>query len=60
MQEIILVDDFSENDVQGKRVQDYIDTLPVPTVLYRAPKRNGLIQARLLGASKATVSRPLK
>lgn len=58
LKEIILVDDFSTNDVHGYRVQDYINTLPVPTIQYRTPERVGLIQARLLGASKAIVSLP--
>lgn len=60
LKEIILVDDFSTNGVQGQRVQDFIDTLPVPTLQFRAPERGGLIQARLIGASKATVSARLK
>lgn len=56
LKEIILVDDFSENDVQGQRLQDYIDTMAAPILLFRMPKRSGLIRARLLGASKSTVS----
>lgn len=58
LKEIILVDDFSTNDVRDYRIQDYINTLPVPTIQYRTPARVGLIQARLLGASKAIVSFP--
>lgn len=56
LKEIILVDDFSTNDVRGYRIDDYIKKLPVPTIQYRTPHRAGLIRARLLGASKAVVS----
>ena len=37
----------------GQPLQDYINDLKIVTLL-RAPRREGLIRARLLGASKAT------
>lgn len=56
LQEIILVDDFSEKDFLGQKLQDYVEKLPVKVILTKTPSRVGLIQARLLGASKAEVS----
>ncbi|XP_034834503.1 polypeptide N-acetylgalactosaminyltransferase 5 isoform X1 [Maniola hyperantus] len=50
LKEIILVDDASEKDHLGKKLEDYIKTLPVPTHLFRTENRSGLIRARLLGA----------
>ncbi|XP_063537229.1 polypeptide N-acetylgalactosaminyltransferase 5 isoform X2 [Cydia strobilella] len=50
LKEIILVDDASEKEHLGKKLEDYIKTLPVPTHLFRTEKRSGLIRARLLGA----------
>jgi glycosyltransferase involved in cell wall biosynthesis len=37
----------------GQALQDYVNDLKIVTLL-RAPRREGLIRARLLGASKAT------
>jgi glycosyltransferase involved in cell wall biosynthesis len=37
----------------GQPLQDYVNDLKIVTLL-RAPRREGLIRARLLGASKAT------
>lgn len=34
----------------GAQLEEYVATLPVPTFVYRTPKRSGLIRARLLGA----------
>lgn len=53
LKEIILVDDFSEFDHLKEPLQDYVDKLE-KVKLYRHSKREGLIRARLTGASKAT------
>lgn len=55
LKEIILVDDYSTKDYLGKPLQEYVKNFPVPVILARTLSRVGLIQARLLGASKATV-----
>jgi len=54
LKEIILVDDFSTKDYLEKPLQEYVKNYPVPIILSRTMSRVGLIQARLLGASKAT------
>ncbi|XP_031622984.1 polypeptide N-acetylgalactosaminyltransferase 13-like [Contarinia nasturtii] len=56
IKEIILVDDFSTLDHLGKPLQDYVANFPVPVKLARTLSRVGLIQARLLGASKSTAT----
>ncbi|XP_022659187.1 polypeptide N-acetylgalactosaminyltransferase 13-like [Varroa jacobsoni] len=48
--EIILVDDASEFDHLGKRLEEYVTKLPVPVHVLRTGTRSGLIRARLLGA----------
>ncbi|XP_075980228.1 polypeptide N-acetylgalactosaminyltransferase 5 isoform X1 [Anticarsia gemmatalis] len=50
LKEIILVDDASEKEHLGHKLEEYIKTLPVPTHLFRTENRSGLIRARLLGA----------
>lgn len=55
LKEIILVDDFSTMKHLGKPLEDYVHNFPVPVLLAKTLSRVGLIQARLLGASKATV-----
>ncbi|XP_011495007.1 PREDICTED: polypeptide N-acetylgalactosaminyltransferase 5 isoform X2 [Ceratosolen solmsi marchali] len=50
LKEIILVDDASERNHLKQDLEDYVETLPVPTYVYRTEKRSGLIRARLLGA----------
>lgn len=55
LKEIILVDDYSEKDYLGRPLQEYVKKFPVPVILARTLSRVGLIQARLLGASKSTV-----
>ncbi|XP_026321699.1 polypeptide N-acetylgalactosaminyltransferase 5 isoform X2 [Hyposmocoma kahamanoa] len=50
LKEIILVDDASEKEHLGQKLEDYIKTLPVSTRLFRTETRSGLIRARLLGA----------
>lgn len=37
-------------DFLGKKLEDYVATLPVKTKVLRTEKRSGLIRARLLGA----------
>ncbi|XP_030383472.1 polypeptide N-acetylgalactosaminyltransferase 5 isoform X1 [Scaptodrosophila lebanonensis] len=54
LKEIILVDDASERDFLGKKLEDYVATLPVRTFVLRTEKRSGLIRARLLGAQHVT------
>ncbi|XP_077293729.1 polypeptide N-acetylgalactosaminyltransferase 5 isoform X1 [Arctopsyche grandis] len=54
LKEIILVDDASEKDHLGRQLEDYVNTLPVPTYVYRTEQRSGLIRARLLGAKHVT------
>lgn len=55
LKEIILVDDASEMDHLGEKLEAYVRTLPVPTFLLRTVNRTGLIRARLLGAERVTV-----
>ncbi|XP_017782077.1 PREDICTED: polypeptide N-acetylgalactosaminyltransferase 5 isoform X2 [Nicrophorus vespilloides] len=50
LKEIILVDDASERDHLGRKLEEYVKTLPVPVHVFRTEKRSGLIRARLLGA----------
>ncbi|XP_031629086.1 polypeptide N-acetylgalactosaminyltransferase 13-like [Contarinia nasturtii] len=54
LKEIILVDDYSTLDHLGKPLENYLSNFPVKVSLTRAPSRVGLIQARLIGASKST------
>lgn len=56
LKEIILVDDLSAMDHLGKKLSNYVKQMPVPVILAATITRVGLIQARLLGASKASVS----
>lgn len=55
LKEIILVDDASEKDYLGKKLENYVKMLPVPTFVLRTVNRSGLIRARLLGAKHVTV-----
>ncbi|XP_060522311.1 polypeptide N-acetylgalactosaminyltransferase 5 isoform X2 [Cylas formicarius] len=54
LKEIILVDDASEREYLGKKLENYVKNLPVPVYVLRTEKRSGLIRARLLGAKKVT------
>lgn len=56
LQEIILVDDASEREWLGRKLEQYVATLPVHTFVLRTVNRSGLIRARLLGAKHVTVS----
>ncbi|KFM64780.1 putative polypeptide N-acetylgalactosaminyltransferase 9, partial [Stegodyphus mimosarum] len=53
IKEIILVDDYSDLPHLKKRLENYLAQLP-KVQLVRAQKREGLIRARLLGASVAS------
>ncbi|XP_069814303.1 polypeptide N-acetylgalactosaminyltransferase 12-like [Dendropsophus ebraccatus] len=53
LKEIILVDDYSDRDHLKEPLERYISGLR-KVRLIRAHKREGLVRARLLGASKAT------
>ncbi|XP_054724508.1 polypeptide N-acetylgalactosaminyltransferase 5-like isoform X2 [Uloborus diversus] len=52
--EIILVDDASERDYLGRKLENYVSKLSIPTKVMRTGKRSGLIRARLLGATATT------
>lgn len=56
IKEIILVDDLSTWPFLKRPLDDYIELLPVRIKLIRNSKREGLIRARLTGATHATVS----
>lgn len=43
-------------DYLGKKLENYVATLPVKTFVLRTEKRSGLIRARLLGAKHVAVS----
>jgi len=45
---------FLISDFLGKKLEDYVATLPVETKVLRTEKRSGLIRARLLGAKHVT------
>ena len=45
---------FFYSDHLGRQLEDYVNTLPVPTYVYRTEQRSGLIRARLLGAKHVT------
>jgi len=53
VREIILVDDASERDFLGKKLEDYCAELPLPVHVVRMGTRQGLIRARLKGAGMA-------
>lgn len=47
-----MVTNFSDH--LGKKLEDYVKTLPVKVFVLRTHKRSGLIRARLLGAKHVT------
>ncbi|XP_052258253.1 polypeptide N-acetylgalactosaminyltransferase 13-like isoform X1 [Dreissena polymorpha] len=53
LKEIILVDDASEHEELGEKLDAYLATLPVHCYVLRTEERTGLIRARLKGAAKA-------
>ncbi|XP_011306982.1 polypeptide N-acetylgalactosaminyltransferase 35A [Fopius arisanus] len=54
LHEIILVNDFSDSDQLHDDVQNYVDSNLKQVKYFKTDKREGLIRARMLGASKAT------
>ena len=59
MQEIILVDDASEQTHLGAQLEAYVAGLQVPVVIVRSETRIGLIKARLRQQDTATAIREL-
>jgi hypothetical protein len=57
VEEIILVDDASEQSHLGQDLEDYAARLPLPVHVLRTGVRSGLIRARLLGAKAAKAGR---
>lgn len=55
LKEIILIDDASDREWLGKKLDDYVTTLAVPTFVIRCAVRRGVVNARLLGVKQATV-----
>lgn len=53
VEEIILVDDASEQEHLGSELEEYVAQLPIPVFVLRTGVRSGLIRARLLGAKAA-------
>lgn len=53
LQEIILVDDFSQRDELKEKLEEYIKRFGNKVRLVRALERQGLIRAKLLGAKEA-------
>ncbi|XP_055592038.1 putative polypeptide N-acetylgalactosaminyltransferase 9 isoform X4 [Uranotaenia lowii] len=53
IKEVVLVDDFSDMPHTQKQLEEYFEAYPKVKII-RAPKREGLIRARLLGARYAT------
>ncbi|XP_052258556.1 polypeptide N-acetylgalactosaminyltransferase 13-like isoform X4 [Dreissena polymorpha] len=53
LKEIILVDDASEHEELGEKLDAYLATLPVHCYVLRTEERTGLIRARLKGAAKS-------
>ncbi|KRX53863.1 putative N-acetylgalactosaminyltransferase 6 [Trichinella sp. T9] len=54
LKEIILVDDCSQRAFLKKTLDNFVLNLPVPVLIVRSKERIGLIQARILGAEKAS------
>lgn len=55
LKEIILIDDGSDHEELGQKLEDYIKKIPVRVVLVRTKKRTGIVQAKLLAAKYSTV-----
>lgn len=53
LKEIILVDDASEHEELGEKLDKFLATLSVHVYVLRTEERTGLIRARLRGAAKA-------
>jgi polypeptide N-acetylgalactosaminyltransferase len=46
VEEVILVDDASEQEHLGQQLEDYVAKLPIPVRVFRTGTRSGLIRAR--------------
>lgn len=57
LKEIILVDDGSDREDLGHKLEEYIKQMPVPIKLIRSQERSGIVRARLLGTKYVSVSR---
>lgn len=55
LQELILVDDFSEKDFLKEPLEKYLNAVSNKVKLIRTDKRQGVIRARMIGAEKAKV-----
>jgi polypeptide N-acetylgalactosaminyltransferase len=53
LEEIILIDDYSDRPYLKKPLDLYLHRLPVPVHIVHLPERSGLIRARLAGSSIA-------
>ncbi|XP_076461431.1 polypeptide N-acetylgalactosaminyltransferase 1-like isoform X1 [Babylonia areolata] len=53
VEEVILVDDASDKEHLGRKLDEYVAKLPVKVRVERSEKRTGLIRARLRGAKVA-------
>lgn len=54
VKEILLIDDASSRIFLKDQLDSYVKTLPITTKVLRLKTREGLVQARLLGAKTAT------
>lgn len=54
LREIILVDDASDMEHLGRKLDTYVAQLPIRTMIVRTGNRTGLIRGRLLGAQRVT------
>lgn len=55
LEELILVDDFSDKFHLKDKLEKYLPTISSKIKLIRAEKREGLIRARVIGAKTAKV-----
>ena len=51
--DVIMVNDCSKNDDLGEKLEQYVKLLPPKVKLLRTKRREGLIRARMIGASVA-------
>lgn len=56
LEEVILVDDFSDKPHLKEPLDDYLATISSKVKVVRTEKREGLIRARVIGAEKAQVT----
>ncbi|XP_055296045.1 polypeptide N-acetylgalactosaminyltransferase 5-like isoform X2 [Sitodiplosis mosellana] len=53
LEELILVDDFSDKEHMKEKLAEYLPTVSSKIKLVRTEKREGIVKARLIGAEKA-------